>query len=132
LRDGGESPVSPEAALAAAELGKEVALTNTYTRDQKIVRRLKTEKYVPEDIPIRLVNHPRSKIRWEAENASTGEKLHVGGTASREDMFKCEWVREDEDGWILLYPGEPHVPDLPGGGYIRNYTGNAKRRFPGL
>jgi hypothetical protein len=107
-------------------------VSNIYTRDQKIVRRLKTGGFVPGGIPVRLVQHPRARIRWEAENAATGEKLSVGSVASLEDMSRCEWVREDEDGWVLLYPGKPHVPDLPGGGYIRNYTEKSKRRLPGL
>jgi hypothetical protein len=118
--------------VAAGAPGEGLAVSNIYTRDQKIVRRLKTGGFVPEGIPVRLVQHPRSRIRWEAENATTGEKLQVGAIASLEDMSRCEWAREDEDGWVLLYPGKPHVPDLPGGGYIRNYTGKSKRRLPGL
>jgi len=75
----------------------------------KTVSRLKASGLIPKDIAVRFIYHhsPNAEIRWEAENAVTGEQLKVGGTAPRTEMAKREWTARERDGWVLLDKGDP-------------------------
>ena len=96
----------------------------------KLVRRLKADGLVPKDKAVRILTlrSHSSPVKWEAVNAVTGEKFKVGGAGWMGEMWNREWtpLLEDE-GWIVLIPGDKLPPVPPGGRKAVEGTGLRNR-----